>query len=232
MKIKFNFTNLEMNRELNGGNNMKKRIVLFATLLTLVFTGCSSSTPAPTENSAELESLKAQVDELKKENADLKTQLESIAEETTAAETTSSTSENMIQLGEASTLGNWSITATAAQSVDSIPDGYGTFSPDDGNKYFVVSLSVTNNGKTAGTFLPSFSMGTDVQAKIVYGDGYQFSATHLLGYSKTLHDQTLNPLSTKDGDIAFEIPDNVASASDELILQLKSGNSVVNIKVR
>ena len=116
--------------------------------------------------------------------------------------------------------------------VDSIPDEYGTFSPDAGNKYLVVSISVTNNGKTADTFLPSFGMGDDVQAKLLYGDGYEFSSTQLLGYSKSLHDQTLNPLSTKEGDIAFEIPDSVASATDEIVLQFKAGNNSLNIKVR
>ena len=209
---------------------MRKRIVLIATLMTMTLAGCSASAPA--DNSAELENLKAQAEELKKENEGLKAQLETAVEETTVAETAQTSTGESIQIGETGTLGDWSVTVTAAQTVDSIPDGYGAFTPDGGNKYFVVSLSIANNGKEADTFLPSFGMGDDVQAKILYDDGYEFSATQLFGYSKGLHDQSLNPLSTKEGDIAFEIPESITASTDELILQFKSGNSDLNIKVR
>lgn len=211
---------------------MKKNILLVLSLLAIVLSGCAAPAATAPDNSTELESLKAQVEELQKENTDLKKQLETTVAETTLAETDSQSTGNVIQMGEADTLGDWSVTASTTQTVDSIPDGYGTFSPDAGNKYLVISISVTNNGKTADTFLPSFGMGDDVQAKLLYGDGYEFSATQLLGYSKSLHDQTLNPLSTKEGDIAFEIPDSVASATDEIVLQLKAGNNSLNIKVR
>lgn len=216
-------------------NNLKNkfiniRTVSTAIILSLTLVGCSS--PAQDNNSEELESLKNQVEELSKENASLKEQLETTIKETTPKETIQDSSGDLIQLGETSSLDDWSITVTSVELVDSIPDGYGSFSPDSGNKYLITSLTITNNGKSAETFLPSFAMGTDVQAKILYDDGYEFSATHLLGYSKGLHDQSLNPLSSKDGDIAFEIPDSVANATDELILHLKAGNSNLNIKVR
>lgn len=211
---------------------MKNKKLFIAALLSFALAGCSSPAASAPDNSVELESLKTQVEELKKENENLKAQLETTVEETAIAETVQAPTGEIIQIGEVGALGDWSVSVTSVQTVDSIPDGYGTFAPDEGNKYLVVSLSVSNNGKEADTFLPSFGMGNDVQAKILYDDGYEFSATHLLGYSKSLHDQSLNPLSTKDGDIAFEIPDSVSASTDELILQLKAGNSDLNIKVR
>ena len=69
-----------------------KRNYVAATLLvmSLGVSGCSSaSAPVSTiaDNSAEIESLKAQVQELEKENNELKQQLTTIAETTTAEET-------------------------------------------------------------------------------------------------------------------------------------------------
>ena len=103
---------------------------------------------------------------------------------------------------------------------------------EDGSKYVQVFVTTTNKGKQANTFLPTFSLGDDVQVKILYGDGYEFSASNLLGYSNTLHDATINPLSSQSGEIAFVVPESVASSTDELILQFSSGNDVIKFKIR
>lgn len=59
-----------------------------------------------------------------------------------------------------------------------------------------------------------------------------FSAANLLGYSKDLHDTSLNPLQSKSGSMAFEISDSVANAADELILEFQSGSKALDYKVR
>nr|WP_304058265.1 DUF4352 domain-containing protein [Enterocloster clostridioformis] len=158
---------------------MRKGIVLIATLLTVSLAGCSSSAPAPADNSAELESLTAQVDELKKENSDLKAQLEA----TTEAETTeaAAASSSVLAIGEEGTLKDWSIVVTNAEIADSIKENdYYGFSPEEGNKYMAIDVTVSNNGKNAANFLPSFGMGDDISAKVLYQGDYEFSATNLL----------------------------------------------------
>lgn len=149
-------------------------------------------------------------------------------EETTAAEAAS----EAIPMGQAAKIGEWNITVNNMQIVDNIPDGYGSFSPDAGNKYLLVSLSASNEGKKADSFLPSFSMGDDTSVKVIYGDGYEFTQTNLLGYSKSMIDSTINPLSSKEGDIAFEIPDSVATATDPIILQFSNGNEKIKFAIR
>ena len=225
---------------------MKKKIILLMTLAVFTLAGCSSSTPTTSTDSAEVEKLKSQIEKLEQENADLKAQLEDASQQqqennepdtpteddTNTDDTKPESNDEVIEIGTEGTLGDWSITATATDTVDSIPDGYGSFSPDEGNKYFVVSLSITNNGKAADTFLPSFSLSDDIRTKILYGDGYEFSSIQLLGYSRSLYDETLNPLSSKEGDVIFTIPDNVASSEDELILQFTMGKNALSIKVR
>lgn len=154
--------------------------------------------------------------------------------ESESVETESAEAEEVIyNLGEAAQLKDWEITVTNTQIVDSISADYGSFTPnEEGNKFVQVFVTVENKGKQAGKFLPSFGYGDDVSAKLLYGDGYEFTATQLLGYSNDLHDSTVNPLSSQSGEVAFEIPETVASATDELIISFSSGNDIINYKLR
>ncbi|NBH12991.1 DUF4352 domain-containing protein [Lachnospiraceae bacterium] len=142
------------------------------------------------------------------------------------------TPETIYNLGAGAPLKDWTISVTDAQIVDSIDGDYGYYSPDDGNKYMHVFVAVNNDGKQADRFLPSYQMGDDVYAEILYSDGYVFSATNLMGYSNDLHDSTINPLSSAKGEIAFEIPDSVADSTEELLIQFSSGNDTIKFKIR
>ena len=141
--------------------------------------------------------------------------------------------ETIYETGNSASLKDWTINVTDAQIVDSIAADYGSFEPkEEGNKFIQVFVTVNNDGKQADRFLPSYSIGDDVNAKILYSDGYEFTATNLLGYSNDLHDSTINPLSSQTGEIAFEIPSTVAESTDELLIQFSSGNDTLKFKVR
>lgn len=213
---------------------MKKKLLVitsFAVMVTLV--GCSSSTSQ--DNSAEIESLKSQIESLQAENDELKESLETSEADTESetSEAQDSSSDTVLALNEEAILGDWAITVTNVEVTDYIKENdYLGFTPEDGNKYLTVEISVTNNGKNAARFLPSFGMGDDIAAKILYQNDYEFSASNLLGYSNELHDSTINPLSSKTGVVAFEIPDTVASSEDELLLVISAGRNNLQIKVR
>lgn len=222
---------------------MKRKILIFTTLATFAIAGCSASS---SPDSTKTDNLKKQVEDLKKENEELKSKLGETTENAGSnaddtktkpddAETKADNaekSEKPLKIGKEGTLGDWSVTVTAAEIVDSINNGYSSFNPSEGNKYFNISLSIKNNGKSAAIFLKSYSFGDDIQAKLLYGDGYEFSATNLLGHKKSLHDETLNPLSSKDGTIAFEIPNDVAESDKKIILQFTIGDESLRFKVR
>ena len=141
--------------------------------------------------------------------------------------------ETIYETGNSASLKDWTINVTDAQIVDSIAADYGSFEPkEEGNKFIQVFVTVNNDGKQADRFLPSYSIGDDVNAKILYSDGYEFTATNLLGYSNDLHDSTINTLSSQTGEIAFEIPSTVAESTDELLIQFSSGNDTLKFKVR
>lgn len=212
---------------------MKKQKTFIAIAMALALSGCSApaTTATAPDNSAEMESLKAQVEELKKENGELKAQLATTEAPTTEAPTVAAGS--ILSIGDEGTLKDWTIVITNAEITDSIKENdYYGFSPEEGNKYLAIDITATNNGKNAATFLPSFGLGDDISAKLLYQGEYEFSATNLLGYSKSLFDTTVNPLSTKSGLVAFELPDSVASAEEELILVISAGKNDIQFKVR
>lgn len=212
---------------------MKKQKTFIAIAMALALSGCSApaTTATAPDNSAEMESLKAQIEELKKENGELKAQLATTEAPTTEAPTVAAGS--VLSIGDEGTLKDWTIVITNAEITDSIKENdYYGFSPEEGNKYLAIDITATNNGKNAATFLPSFGLGDDISAKLLYQGEYEFSATNLLGYSKSLFDTTVNPLSTKSGLVAFELPDSVASAEEELILVISAGKNDIQFKVR
>ena len=129
--------------------------------------------------------------------------------------------------GDTVMLGNWEITLVGCEITEGVQNGaYTVFKADEGNRYVVVTLTVKNTGTTSDRFLPSFSMGDGVRAKLLYQGEYEFSATNLLGHSDELHDKSLNPLSSVEGLIAFQIAEDAAVA-DELVLTLSEGSESV-----
>ncbi len=198
---------------------MKKKILLAVGIsLCLTMVGCSSnekSTNNASENKTEIEESTDEVEDESKNEEEIKSE------------------ELIYNIGDSIELKDWGIVVTNMQIVESIAADYGAFNPnEEENKYAQVFVTVTNNGKEADSFLPIVGYGDDINVKMIYGDGYEFTATNLLGYDAELHDSMINPLSSKDGEIAFEIPESVASATDEMFIQFKSGNDAVKVKIR
>ena len=240
---------------------MRLKIVLLSLLVSVGFVGCASPSSANVDNSKELETLKSQIEQLKNEKADalvdntkgleglkseieelqkkngeLLAQLESAMAPTVAPEATavvaSSGNDGLVAIGEMSTLGDWSIVINSAEVVDSIKGGMGSFSPDAGNKFLQLNATITNNGKSAAQLLQSFSLGDGVQVKLTYGDGYEFNPVNLMMAANSLFDESINPLSSKDGFIAFELPDSVALGTDRLLLQFSAGSDETTVNLR
>lgn len=144
-----------------------------------------------------------------------------------------SKNDNILKTGEESKLGDWEIKLEKTKITKEIEQNdYFKFEADEGSQYLCVYLTVKNTAKDSTTFLPSFSIKEAPHSKIIYQNEYEFSASHLLGLEKDLHDSSLNPLSSKKGLIAFEIPDEVISSEDELLFILEEGEKEVKYKIR
>lgn len=159
------------------------------------------------------------------------TEAETTEEETTTEAETEAVSET-VPLGESAKIGEWTVTVNNMQILDSVPDTYGQFSPDEGNKYLLITLTASNEGKKAETFISTFPMEDEISAKVLFGDGYEFSQTNLMGYTKSIISSSVNPLSSKEGDLAFEIPDSVSSSEEPLILVFTCGKETLHFSIR
>lgn len=227
----------------------------FIALLVLtfaLFTSCNaaapSSTTQTTEKTEEIETIPSKTEASNSENIEESTvpsdnsdmKNDTIPEESVEVEEVEveepeeaiTPEEAILSVGEMTTLGDWEITLNSYEVTDSIKATYGSFSPDEGNKYVSVELTIKNIGTTADTFLPSFSFGNkDISAKIKYQEKYEYTASNLLAHDSDLHDKTTNPLSSLTGIIAFEIIEE-AAISDELtfVLTLGKDEVIYNLK--
>ncbi len=208
----------------------KKLIVLLGISLSLSIAACSGKLKqVDKEGTGSAENVSTEEVNDLEPTEELQETEKSSEEEASAQE-----EETIYNIGETVLLGNWEITVTGMQIVDSVSSGeYFEFRPgEEGDKYAQITATVSNKGKKSDRFLPSYGLGGDVSVKFVYGDGYEFSSTQLIAYERELHDARINPLSSQEGEIFFEVPEIVANSTDEILIRFSSGSDRVRIKVR
>ncbi len=207
---------------------MKKKVLVVAmsTMFLLgALSGCGSTSDSSESGSSSASSVSS--------SAEASSSASSSAASSEAEDENADSEEaSNLAIGETGTLDNWSVTVTNFEFLDSVQNTFGEFTPEAGNKFGLVSLSITNNGKESSTFLPSFGLNNDVQAIIVYGDGYEYSLTNLIGYENSIIDSTVNPLTSKEGAVAFELPQAVVDGTEPLILKITKGSNELNISLR
>lgn len=206
-----------------------KNSLTFLTLALLLCSCGNSSTPNNTNTSVSENSASEKISE----KTETKVDDDSKDTATEKPKPKKGTKENPIKIGKKGKLNDWTITITKVQFLNKIPNGdYLAFEPEKGNKYLQVSMKIRNNAKSAETIFPSYSYGDGITTVVLYKDDYEFSATHLLGLSNELHDSTINPLSSKKGLLAYEVPKKVASSSKPLFLRLSSLDKDLYFKIR
>ena len=127
-------------------------------------------------------------------------------------------------------IGTWEVSFINANFQKSISSGFLTeFKAEEGSQFLVIKLKVTNKGKKMNTLLPAFSVGDDVNVK-VFHDEYTFSASNLIGLSNDLHYTYLNPLESKEGIIAFSIPEDIIQKGN-LVFVITSGQNDLTFTV-
>jgi len=153
--------------------------------------------------------------------------------QTETDETPKQQQSTVLAIGDTATLQNWEITVTDFYLTTKIDGDYSAYySPDEGNQYAVVAVSAANKGKESDVFLPTYSLTNDIRAKIYYQEEYEYSPTNILGYRQDMHDSSMNPLTTKEGIIAFSLPNLVADSSDALLLTFSCSNEKATFSLR
>ena len=144
---------------------------------------------------------------------------------------TSKATEKKYKIGETVKTEKWDITINNAKFVDKIIDNSRRFTPSEGNKYLVINLTVKNTGTKNDTFLSNINLITDdLTTHITYKD-YNFSGISLIGYSEDLFEKSLNPLSSKNGVLTFEISSEVSDKLNEMSMIFKEGTKKYTINL-
>ena len=205
---------------------MKREIV--ACLIVVVMMAFTSCVALPTEFSQSNSS------EGSSSTVDFSEETEEVESSKEENDESSEEENTELAMGESATLGDWDISVTSWETVSEIPysSGYFTFVPTEGNQYIVVSATVTNNGTSSNSFLPTFATYDDVTAKIYYNEKYEYSSSQLLGEDSDLHDSTLNPLTSKSGIIAYDVPPAVTEGTESLVITFEAGKESVSFKLR
>lgn len=209
---------------------MKKILFVLLVISMLVFVGCSESNDKAASTDSEVKVSSDAVSDTPKEDTKEEEEPTPDPEATQEAEDDKA---ELLEIGEVSTLGDWSITVTGTEFTDKISTSeYTGFSAEEGNQYLVVAVTVENNGKEMKSFLPSFSLGDDIRTEVLYQDDIHFTASSMLGYDQDLHDSSLNPLSSKSGVVVFEMPTKAVETEESIKIVFSEGSKSVEYKIR
>lgn len=132
------------------------------------------------------------------------------------------------QVGEKFNLKDWEVTLESFKFDESVSGGQWTSSAAEGNKFLILSFKVTNNGTEVDQLLKNRS---NVSLKAIYNEKYEYKAAVTL-MDGDLHHENVQPLTTIEGFVAIEMPDNVVEATESINLFLENGKDKVEIKIR
>lgn len=192
------------------------------------------------------ESLEERVDYLEQRVSDLESQIAELlklldssdqseeASASTGSDEQKEAPEGLIGCNEEVEIGDWVATMTGYSFEDEWSDGFLTYSADDGNKYLLVDLTVTNNGTKADTFVTKYyAYDGDIKAKIYYQDKYEYQINNFMGsVGDDLSSLSIKPLETKEGSLIFKVPDTVASEDGSVTMELTLNKDVYNFQIK
>ena len=120
------------------------------------------------------------------------------------------------------TVGNWEITVNDFYYTENVSIGLlREYRAEEGSKYCIINLTVKNLGNQSATFLPYIAYGNDTVAKIIWQQ-YEYTRSELIWADDNLSSETLNPLVSTSGNIAFELPNNVIESDTPPVLVIRA----------
>ena len=178
---------------------MKKRLFSLVCCVTMLCSGCSSAI-----NPSSTSGISA-----------------STSPVVTATPAPTTKTGKVLALGSKTSIGEWEIKVKKAEVKSDIDNGMYVFEPSKGSKYVCITATVRNNGKKEGTFIPTVGYANkDIFATLYYQDKYEYKCVDLINYKKDLCDLKIQPLTSKTGIIAFDVPKKVAKKKGNLTLKI------------
>ena len=136
---------------------------------------------------------------------------------------------SMVEPGQPVLFGGWEIAYHTARIVSEFEDGMYVFSADEGKQCVIAGLTVTNRGLDPDTFLPVVYYPNEDPVLYVTDSGKEerYDCVDVMLYSPCLNNRTVEPGSSKEGELVFQIPDSLAQSGEQLYIAVTMGGQVV-----
>lgn len=132
--------------------------------------------------------------------------------------------ETVFQKDESVMLGNWEITYHSSNAVKSFDEGRYRYTAKDDCQFVRAEFTVTNWGSNQETFLPMFTYGRDLTVQITDAGGQNcYECSEALGDERCLNSTSLEPGESKEGEVIFEVPDEVVQGTEPYYVRLSMG---------
>lgn len=134
-----------------------------------------------------------------------------------------------LERGEGIILGNWEITFHSADAVKQFDEGMYRYDADEGCHFVRGNFTICNKGTEEDGFMPMvYYIGEDPIVELAAtGTDEAYPCVDLITNSKCLNGTYLEPGETKDGQLFFQIPDDLAGRLGELRIKVSLGNRAV-----
>ena len=123
-------------------------------------------------------------------------------------------------------LGSWEVTYHSGQISESIESSLQKYDASDGCQFVSASFTIRNVGLQRESFLGISILDSDSGIQVGLVDGSfenYFEPVQLWAYTGGLDNSSLEPGDTKDGELVFEVPDDVINSSDGVYIVIIKG---------
>lgn len=131
--------------------------------------------------------------------------------------------------GESIILGGWEITFRSAETIPAVEDDLRRYEPKNGNVYLQAFFTITNRTPERESFMPLVNY--DGKAPIIYlldAAGEEvYVSEEILTYSNCLNNKGVDPETSEDGELFFQLSEDVAQNREDLYIVIVLGNQMV-----
>ncbi|GIP35059.1 DUF4352 domain-containing protein [Paenibacillus sp. J2TS4] len=136
--------------------------------------------------------------------------------------------EQEFAVGDTFNLKDWEVVVESFEFNQSVTGGMLSSSADEGSKFLVLNLAVTNNASEAQQFIEMIG-GTKIKA--IYNDKYEYKISITL-IDGDLANERVQPLSTAKGFTVIEMPDKVVEATEGIHVLFDIDGEKAKVKIR
>lgn len=136
---------------------------------------------------------------------------------------------SVLEIGTPVIFANWEITYHSAKVEKEFTSGMYIYTASDGKQFVRGSFTVTNRGLEKDSFLPMiYYIGEDPIVQVADSAKQNlYDCVDVITYGKCLNGTSLDVGESKEGELIFEVPDEVAKGSEPIYIAVSLGDQIV-----